>query len=313
MDNLAGGDRGRRSGTCARRTGVPDRLRPRSAPENRCATRARSGDATREGAYAVGRTAMSADGSKVAFVTTAVSDLVAYPAQEEAERGHGETPAPHTPAAQVAVHDFDTGATELVSRCRFGCGQGAAAGAAEPVVTSEEESRTTGAADVAGNVFPAHAAGGQWPGASISADGSTVAWMGSEPRAAGADAAPGRTAALYVEPLWERLPAAASQARRVTGGSDPESPACAASGESSCRPPAKTPPTPARGRSSANRSGPIDRRRLPQRQRTVRPDAAAERARRCGGVRRRSQARDPGQRLRRIHERSSAATCTSPT
>jgi hypothetical protein len=191
-------------------------------------------DATHEGAYAVARTAMSADGSKVAFVTTAVSDLVPYPALEEAERENGETPAPHTPAAQVAVHNFEADATELVSRCRFGCGQDAAAGAAEPVVTSEDQSKTTGAAAVSGNEFPAHAKGGQPPGASISADGGTVAWLGENlaqqaPTLAGEGLEPGF--AFYVEPLWERLPAAANDARRVTGGSDPESPACAASGE----------------------------------------------------------------------------------
>ena len=138
-------------------------------------------DATHEGVYAVARTAMSADGSKVAFVTTAVSDLVPYPALEEAERKNGETPAAHTPAAQVAVHDFETetSTTELVSRCRFDCGQdAAAAGAAEPVVTTKTDSVTLGAAMVSGNEFPAHAKGGQSPGASISADGSTVAWLG---------------------------------------------------------------------------------------------------------------------------------------
>ncbi len=193
-----------------------------------------AGEATREGAYAVGRSAMSADGSKVAFVTTAVSDLVAYPADEEAERARGETPALHTPAAQVALHDFETGATELVSRCRFGCGQGAAAGAAEPVVTSEDESTTVGAAEVSGNEFPAHAKGGQSPGASISADGSTVAWLGQNlaqqaPTLPGEGLEPGFQ--VYVEPLWERLPAAGEDARRVTGGSDPERPACGASGE----------------------------------------------------------------------------------
>jgi hypothetical protein len=190
-----------------------------------------SGETTREGAYAVGRTAMSADGSRVAFVTTAVSDLVSYPAQEEAERARGETPAPHTPAAQVAVHDFETGATELVSRCRFGCGQGAAAGAAEPVVTSEDESTTTGAAAVLGNVFPAHAAGGQSPGASLSADGSTVAWIGQNLAQQAPTLPQEELEPTYAEPLWERLPAAGNQARRVTGGSDPESPACVAKGE----------------------------------------------------------------------------------
>jgi hypothetical protein len=220
-----------------------------------------AGETAREGAYAVGRTAMSADGSKVAFVTTAVSDLVPYPAQEEAEREHGETPVPHTPAAQVAVHDFETGTTELVSRCRFGCGQGAAAGAAEPVVASEDESKATGGVAVFGNVFPAHAAGGQSPGASISADGSTVVWLGQNlaqqtPTLAGEGLEP--EFQFDVEPLWERLPAANNQARRVTGGSEPESPACAASGETTLPKASEDAADPCQGPFEREPSGPSE-------------------------------------------------------
>ncbi len=188
-------------------------------------------EATHEGAYAVGRTSMSADGNKVAFVTTAVSDLVAYPTLEETERNRGETPAPHTPAAQVAVHDFDTGVTELVSRCRFGCGQGVAAGATEPIVTTETETEAFGAAMVSGNGFPAHGKGGQSPGASISADGSTVAWLGQNLAQQAPTLSQEELEPEYVEPLWQRLPAVDNQARRVTGGSDPESAACAGTGE----------------------------------------------------------------------------------
>jgi len=217
-----------------------------------------AGETTREGAYAVGRTAMSADGSKVAFVTTAVSDLVAYPSLEEAERGSGETPAPHAPAGQVAVHDFDTGATELASRCRFGCDQGAAAGAAEPVVTSEDESKTAGAAAVLGNVFPAHAVGGQSPGASLSADGSTVAWLAQNLAQQAPTLAQEELEPTYLEPLWERLPAAGSQARRVTGGSDPESPACAASGETQLRTGSENPADPCQGPFIREPSGPTE-------------------------------------------------------
>ena len=69
-------------------------------------------------------------------------------------------------------------------------------------------------------------------GASISADGSTVAWIGQEidkqaPVLAGAEASP-----EYVEPLWRRIAGGASEpTRRITGGADPANPACAASGE----------------------------------------------------------------------------------
>lgn len=183
------------------------------------------------GSYAVGRSAMSANGNEIAFVTAAVSNLVAYPALEEEERAHGETPAPHTPAGQVAVHRFDTGATELVSRCRFECGQGATAGAAEPVVAGEAESKPLGAVALGAAEFPEHGRAGSWPGASLSADGSTVAWI-AENIAQQAPTLPAEhLEAIYEEPLWHRLPAAANVTRRVTGGSDPEAPGCAASGE----------------------------------------------------------------------------------
>jgi hypothetical protein len=183
------------------------------------------------GSYAVGRTAMSADGNEVAFATAAVSDLVAYPALEEEEEARGETPAPHTPAGQVAVHYFDSGVTALVSRCRFECGQGAAAGAAEPVVAGEEEEKPVGAVTLAGAEFPNHPYEGAWPGASISADGTAVAWMGQNVARQAPTLAAEGLEAIYEEPLWRELPAAANQTRRVTGGSDPQAPGCAAGGE----------------------------------------------------------------------------------
>ena len=183
------------------------------------------------GAYAAARSAMSENGSEVTFVTTTVSNLVPYPALEEEEAGRGEQPAPHTPAGQVAVHDFGTGVTELVSRCRFECGQGAGAGAAEPVAAVEEAGSHIGAVATGEARFPEHGEDGSWPGASISADGSTVAWMGEDVGQQAPTLAQEHLEALYEEPLWRRLPAAANQTRRVTGGSDPEDPACAASGE----------------------------------------------------------------------------------
>ncbi len=183
------------------------------------------------GSYAVGRTAISANGDEVAFVTASVSNLVAYPVLEEEERDLGETPAPHTPAGQVAVHWFDLGATELVSRCRFECGQGAAAGAAEPVVVGEAESKAIGAVALGAADFPEHGRAGSWPGASISADGKTMAWMGEDIAQQTPTLADEGLETNYEEPVWHRLPAAENDARRVTGGSDPEAPACAASGE----------------------------------------------------------------------------------
>jgi hypothetical protein len=183
------------------------------------------------GSYAVGRSAISADGNEVAFITASMSNLVPYPRLEEEERERGETPAPHTPLGQVAVHQFESDTTELVSRCRFQCEQGAAAGAAEPVVTDEVESKAVGAVTLAAASFPQHARDGAWPGASISADGSTVAWLGKNLAQQAPTLADEGLEPSYEEPLWRKLPAAGSQTRRVTGGSDPEAPACAASGE----------------------------------------------------------------------------------
>lgn len=185
------------------------------------------------GASAVGRTAISADGQEVVFTTEAASNLVAYTALEEEERLRGETPRPHTPGGQVAVRYLDTGATELVSRCRFGCGQGAAAAAAEPVTVSEPKS---------GERY-----GGEDGGASISADGNAVAWNGYN-IAQQAPTLPAETLpAYYVEPLWRTLPATASVSRRVSGGSDPEAPACAASGETSVAPESENAADPCQG------------------------------------------------------------------
>jgi len=68
-------------------------------------------------------------------------------------------------------------------------------------------------------------------GASISADGSTVAWLGSTvykqaPMLSGEDSE------QYAEPLWRRIAdGPEAPIRRVTGGSEPQNPACAASGE----------------------------------------------------------------------------------
>jgi hypothetical protein len=76
-------------------------------------------------------------------------------------------------------------------------------------------------------------AGAAYAGASISADGSTVAWMGQQ-IAEQAQTLPGESLSpAYTEPLWRRIADGASApVRRVTGGGDPASSACAASGES---------------------------------------------------------------------------------
>jgi len=188
---------------------------------------ARTGEA-KSGSSAAGRSAISADGSEVAFVTTAVSNLVSYPQVEEEERKKGETLKPRTPPFQVAVRNLDSEETTLVSRCYFDCGE-ADAGAAEPVVTAQG----LGAVYTGKVEFPNIPPTGEWPGVSLSADGSTVAWMGQDigeqaPTLSAEDLAP-----AYTEPLWRRIePGSETVTERVTGGSDPTNPQCAASGES---------------------------------------------------------------------------------
>lgn len=164
-----------------------------------------SAEETRYGAIAAGRSALSADGRVVAFETTVASNLG----------------APGTPALQVAIRDLDTQRTELVSTRR---------GTDEPVQTSEQG---FGAIYPGGGQRPTFPNGASLAGASISADGSTVAWMGQNvEQQASVLPAESHMEPRYAEPLWRRIASGpGSPIRRVTGGGDPESPACAASGE----------------------------------------------------------------------------------
>jgi hypothetical protein len=177
------------------------------------------------GSVASGRSALSADGRKVVFVTTAVSNLAGA----------------KTPALQVAVRNLDTDSTQLIS---VAYDPATGRPAIDPLtkqqepVSGEEGGLTYGA--VYSPSLPPPAFGPpaayalQSPvRASISADGSTVAWMGQDisrqARVLSGEALP----AQYSEPLWRRIadgPEALT--RRVTGGSDPASAACVASGES---------------------------------------------------------------------------------
>jgi hypothetical protein len=178
-----------------------------------------SSEPTRYGALASGRSALSADGRKVVFVTSAVSNLA-----------HPETV--DTPAMQVAVRDLDSGATQLVSVV-----QPVPEGAPPEPVSSRESEHTVGAVYTPGGSPPPFLAttayGEPLPvGASISADGSTVAWLAQNIALQAPVLAAETLGSAYTEPLWRRIadgPRAVT--RRVTGGSDPSNPACAASGE----------------------------------------------------------------------------------
>jgi len=167
------------------------------------------------GSIAAGGSALSANGQEVAFVTTAISNLA----------------GPETPTMQVAVRNLATQQTQLVSVV-YDPASGTETG--EPVPTSGE---------YAAAVYPGSKLAPRFPiprplstmgvGASISADGSTVAWLGQEiERQAPVLAHEPNLTPEYTEPLWRRI-ADGPQApiRRVTGGGDPASAACASSGE----------------------------------------------------------------------------------
>jgi WD40-like Beta Propeller Repeat len=173
---------------------------------------------TTVGALASGRSAMSADGRYVAFVTTAFSNLAGA----------------QTPPLQVAVREaFGQQHTYLVSAL-YDPATGMPALDPEtkrdvPVPTALQG--TVGATFDGGSIptfqFPNAAVG-----ASISADGSTVAWLAQQVAQQAPTVPQGDTAddPSHAEPLlrrWQEGPLA--RTRRVTGGSDPLSPACEAS------------------------------------------------------------------------------------
>jgi hypothetical protein len=195
------------------------------------------------GSSAAGRTAISADGRKVAFVTTAISNLA----------GSG------TPALQVAMRDLDTERTELVSvRDEPGTGRPLPG---QPV-SGLQGSEVFGAVFAGGRGEPpifkepqAYEQPQPMIGASISADGTTVAWMGDD-IAEQALTLPAETLlAPYSEPLWRRVAdGPGAPIRRVTGGGDPASPTCAASHESAL-PSTPSPSDPCQGPFSASQEG----------------------------------------------------------
>jgi Tol biopolymer transport system component len=168
------------------------------------------------GSVAAGRSAISADGRKVVFVTTAPSNLVGAA----------------TPRLQVAVRELNSEHTELVSVARD-------SGTGNPIsgqpVSGREGSEVFGAVYIGAILPPAFKDPEPYEplhpavGASISADGTTIAWMGVD-ISQQVQMLPGEVVKdSYTEPLWRRI--GGGPTRRITGGSDPSSPGCAASGE----------------------------------------------------------------------------------
>lgn len=160
----------------------------------------------RFGALASPRTAISADGSLVVFETAAESNLLGVP----------------TPRWEILVRDLETDQTRLVSS-EYDPETAADTGVPVPVI------------EHIGAAYPVLSfANARFGGASISADGSTVAWEGQD-IARQARLLPAEQSdynAEINEPLWRRIDeGSAAPTRRVTGGSQPENPLCQASGE----------------------------------------------------------------------------------
>jgi Tol biopolymer transport system component len=168
------------------------------------------------GANASARVSLSASGREIAFVIQGASDL-----------GSGNPRDLSTPTLQVVVRRLDTHETVLVSGEReAGSGQMTDKSVAGGAVTPTVENGPLGSSTL--------------PGASLSADGSTVAWLGAnipaqvptlaEERAVIEDK-DGTQADRYDEPLWRRIEVGTDQpTRRILGGGDPLAPGCPADG-----------------------------------------------------------------------------------
>lgn len=166
------------------------------------------------GSAASSRVALSADGRKVVFVTTAPSNLTSEPG--------GSTEGEETPAGQVVLRDLETKRTTLVSNERD---PGSGSMTALPVL---------GGAVLERNDLPLLS------GAALSADGTTVAWLGVDlqeqvPLLADETVAisteDGASAFPYDEPLWRRVAdGPLSPTRRIIGGGDPTASGCPSGG-----------------------------------------------------------------------------------
>jgi WD40-like Beta Propeller Repeat len=170
------------------------------------------------GAVASGRSAISESGEEVVFVTTAASNLSGA----------------ETPALQVGLRNLLTNQTELVST------------EYDPETNQAIPDKPAAVSNSSGTFGAVYSPGGMPPpfpfnnraynltppvGASISANGTTVAWMGQTVYKQ-ARMLPDEDQGEYTEPLWRRVgDGPLVPTRRVTGGSEPENPACVESGE----------------------------------------------------------------------------------
>jgi hypothetical protein len=172
-----------------------------------------------KGAAAAPHAAISADGRRVAFVTQDGSDLA----------------GPGTPAGQVAVRDLAGQRTVLVSSARDAA-TGAMTGRPVPDGAVMATNVNVGGLDSAALLRVA----------ALSADGTTVAWLGAHidrqaPTLSDEPTEPSDPAEAYDEPLWRRIAdGPATPTRRIVGGGDPLAPGCPPDGrlgEAACQGP----------------------------------------------------------------------------
>ncbi len=241
------------------------------------------------GAMAAGRSALSADGRKVVFVTTATSNLA----------------GPGTPPLQVAVRDLDTDETKLAS-VRLDPATGRPlidpeTGRPEPVPRVAEGASAYGAVYTTGTPPPfttpqPYQLTPEVP-ASISADGSTVAWLAQNLVEQAPTLSAEAISARYNEPLWRRIgDGEDAPTRRVTGGSDPLDPEC----ESHPEPRPAAQPVGVGSLPGAVRSGTGH----VEREGVRRHHAAVERRRLHGGVRGNRRTRRARRRIRARRQRT---------
>jgi hypothetical protein len=169
------------------------------------------------GSASAGRVALSADGSEVAFTVIGQSNLTAEPTEPP-----GATP---TPPEQVAVRNFGTDSTTLVSVTQSSLGR-----APQPVPAGATLSGSPSLEGVLRKEGGEIELGQAASTAAISADGSTVAWMGVNIAAqAPVGNLPhiGEYVDSYAEPLWRRIAEGpAAPTRRVLAGDDASAPSC---------------------------------------------------------------------------------------
>jgi Tol biopolymer transport system component len=173
------------------------------------------------GAAAAARVALSADGRRVAFTVLSPSDLAGICSSQ----GQPPALACTTPPDQVAVRDLAAHTTTLVSVTRASLG-----GAPQPVPNGAALSGVTYAPSVSLRSGGASDLALSASTAALSADGSTVAWMGVDvAEQAQIDQPPpteGHTDG-YAEPLWRRIgDGPGAPTRRILSGADASAPGC---------------------------------------------------------------------------------------